>query len=158
MISRMPDELPVEVFTELGRVTWAAIKLEDYVGAVCSHIEPSNPRTDRRQISAKIKDAKKVLAGLVPSGARNDATAWLERAGRAIEQRNAVLHAVPVVRIGPRGRVTEELLLGEMPRKGRGYFERPLTVESLSQLRADLEEAAAGWQDMLLSLGNDVLP
>lgn len=45
-----------------------------------------------------------------------------------------------------------------MPRKGRGYFEQPLTVESLSQLRADLEEAAAGWQDMLLSLGNDVLP
>jgi hypothetical protein len=158
MICRMPDELPVEVFTELGRVTWAAIKLEDYVGGVCSHIDPSNPRTDRRQISAKIKDAKKVLASLVPFSARDDTIAWLDRAGRAIEQRNAVLHAVPVVRIGPQGRVTDELLLGEMPRKRRGYFERPLTVESLSQLRANLEDAATGWQDILLSLGTDVLP
>jgi hypothetical protein len=27
----MPDKLPVEVLTELGRVTWAVVRLEDYV-------------------------------------------------------------------------------------------------------------------------------
>jgi len=54
----MPDDLPVDVLTELGRVTWAAIKLEDYTEGLCSLIDPANPRTDKRQVSQKIKDAK----------------------------------------------------------------------------------------------------
>ena len=40
-IRAMPDELPVDVFTELGRVTWAAIKLEDYVR---EHVLAHRPR------------------------------------------------------------------------------------------------------------------
>ena len=47
----MSTDLPVDVLTELGRVTWAAIKLEDYTEGLCSLIEPTNPRTDRRQVS-----------------------------------------------------------------------------------------------------------
>lgn len=34
-IPAMPDELSVDVFTELRRVTSAAIKLEDYVEGLC---------------------------------------------------------------------------------------------------------------------------
>jgi hypothetical protein len=151
-IPSMADELPVDVLTELGRVTWAAIKLEDYAEGVCSHVDPSNPRTDKRQIGQKIKDAKKVLAGRAPCAARDQAVAWLDRAREAIERRNAALHATPVVRIG-QGRPDEwPLLLGEMPRKDRPYFERPLTVESLSELRSVLEAAADGWQDVVLDL------
>ncbi|MBV9095194.1 MAG: hypothetical protein JO132_15170 [Streptosporangiaceae bacterium] len=60
----MPDELPVDVFTELGRVTWAAIKLEDYVEDLCSHIDPVNPWTDKRQVSAKIRDGPGCQAAL----------------------------------------------------------------------------------------------
>jgi hypothetical protein len=37
----MPEELPIEVFTELGRVTWAAIKLEDYTKSMCATINRS---------------------------------------------------------------------------------------------------------------------
>jgi hypothetical protein len=81
----------------------------------------------------------------------------LARADRAIKHRNTFLHPVPVVRIGPRG-LYGGAAPGGASSQRRGYSERPLTVESLSQLRADLEEAAAGWQDILLSLGNDVLP
>jgi hypothetical protein len=65
------DDLLVEVLTELGRVTWAAIKLEDYTESLCSTIDPANPRTDRRQVSTKIKDAKKVLNGWPTSAARD---------------------------------------------------------------------------------------
>jgi hypothetical protein len=72
-------------------VTWAAIKLEDYTEGLCSLIDPANPRTDKRQVSQKIKDARRVLDGWPSSTVRDDTMAWLERAGHAIEQRNAAL-------------------------------------------------------------------
>jgi hypothetical protein len=147
----MPDDLPVDVFTELGRVTWAAIRLEDYTEGVCSDIDPANPREDRRQVSQKIKDAKRVLRDWPASQTRDEATAWLERARLALERRNAALHATPLVWVQD-GHIDEQRqLLGEMPRAGRPYVERPLTVESLSELRSVLEEASAGWMDVALA-------
>src|SRR5262249_43753365 len=95
------DDLPIDVLTELGRVTWAAIKLEDYDENLCSFIDPANPRTDKRQVSQKIRDAQKVLTGRAASATRDEARTWLERARQAIEQRNAALHATPVVGLGP---------------------------------------------------------
>ena len=147
----MLDDLPIDVLTELGRVTWAAIKLEDYTEDVCSNIEPSNPREDRRQVGQKIKDAKKVLRGWPTAEVRDEAMAWLERARQALERRNAALHATPLVWFQA-GRIDEQRqLLGEMPRAGRPYVERPLTVESMSELRSVLEEASAGWMDVTLA-------
>jgi hypothetical protein len=151
----MPDELPVEVLTELGRVTWAAIKLEDYTEGICSAIDPANPRTDRRPVSQKIKEAKRALANWPVSKLRDDATAWLERASQAIEERNAALHATPVVWMG--GPDHGKLLLGEMPRANRLYNERPLTVESLSMLRSLLENASSGWADITVATGTEFL-
>src|SRR5262249_5998176 len=115
------DELPIEVLTELGRVTWAAIKLEDYAESMCSFIEPANPRTDRRQVGQKIKDAQKVLTSKAPSVTRDEAMAWLKRARQALDQRNAALHATPLVSLVRRGE-QQRFALGEMPRKGRTYF------------------------------------
>jgi hypothetical protein len=153
-ILAMPDELSVDVFTELGRVTWAAIKLEDYVEGLCSHIDPANPRTDKRQVSTKIRDAQRVLAAKTRSATRDEAAEWLEHARQAIERRNAAMHATPIVWIG-RKRAEDRLSLGEMPRKGRPYFERPLTVESLSELRSVLENAADGWRDLVIALDTE---
>jgi len=150
------DDLPIDVLTELGRVTWAAIKLEDYAESMCSFIEPANPRTDRRQVGQKIKDAQKVLASRTASATRDEAKAWLERARQAIEQRNAALHATPLVGLESRRRgEPRRFLLGEMPRKGRPYFERPLTVEALSELRSVLEAAADGWRDLVIAVGTE---
>jgi hypothetical protein len=150
----MPDDLlPVEVLTELGRVTWAAILLEDYIEGVCSPINPTNPRTDKRPISRKITDAKKVLTGWPVSKMRDDAIVWLEHASQAIEERNAAFHATPLVWVG--GGTTKEgqLFLGEMPRANRLYAERPLTVESLHALRIALENATSGWTDIAIAAG-----
>jgi hypothetical protein len=153
-IPAMPDELSVDVFTELGRVTWAAIKLEDYVEGLCSHIDPANPRTDRRQVSTKIRDAQRVLAARTRSATRDEAAEWLEHARQAIELRNAAMHATPIVWVG-RKHAEDRLGLGEMPCKGRPYFGRPLTVESLSELRSVLENAADGWRDLVIALDTD---
>jgi hypothetical protein len=147
----MLDDLPVDVLTELGRVTWAAIKLEDYTEGLCSFIEPTNPRTDKRQVSQKIKDAKRVLTGWPTSPVCDDAMVWLERAGNAIEQRNAALHATPLVLLGRPPSTEPRLFLGEMPRAGRAYNERPLTVESLRSLRSVLEDAFSGWADIAIA-------
>src|SRR5256885_14792 len=38
------DDLPDDVLTELGRVTWASIVLEDAVKWLCSSIAPHDPR------------------------------------------------------------------------------------------------------------------
>jgi hypothetical protein len=81
-IPALPDELSVDVFAELGRVIWAAIKLEDYVEGLCSHINPANPRTDKRQVSTKIRDAQRVLAARTRSAPRDEAAEWLEHAVR----------------------------------------------------------------------------
>jgi hypothetical protein len=150
---RMPAaELPADVLTELGRVTWAAINLENDAKMMCWFIQPSNPRTDRRQLSKKIKAAKKVLESWPPDRAlAGEATEWLERARLAIERRNAALHATPLVWIeagSPR-----QYFLGEMPRHQTPYTERPLTVESLAELRAVLDSAADGWRDLILAIG-----
>jgi hypothetical protein len=150
MICMPADELPVDVLTELGRVTWAAIKLEDYAEGICSDINPADPRTDTRQLSRKIRDAKKALAAWLDTELRAEATAWLERARLAMERRNAALHATPMVWI-KRGQ-RDQMLLGEMPHKGRPYTERPLTVESLAELRLVLEGAAAGWRELTLAV------
>ncbi len=150
------DDLPIDVLTELGRVTWAAIKLEDYVESICSFIDPANPRTDRRQVSQKIRAAQKVLADRAASATRDKSKAWLERARQALEQRNAALHATPVVWLEPRRHgEPQRFSLGEMPRKGRPYFERPLTVEALSGLRAVLEGAADGWRELAIAVGTE---
>jgi hypothetical protein len=151
----MPDDLPVDVLTELGRVTWAAIKLEDYTESLCAFIEPANPRTDKRQVGQKIKGAKKVLKSWPNSTVREDAMAWLERASRAIDRRNAALHATPVVQLGHPPASEQRLFLGEMPRSNRPYIERPLTVESLSALRSVLEVAASGWRDIVIAVGTE---
>jgi len=51
------DDLPTEVLTELGRMTWAAIRLNDYVEGVCAFVQPSDPRADRLHTGQKINDA-----------------------------------------------------------------------------------------------------
>jgi hypothetical protein len=45
--------------------------------------------------------------------------------------------------------------LGEMPRNGRPYFGRPLTVESLSELCSVSANAAHGWRDLVIALDTD---
>jgi hypothetical protein len=101
------DDLPIDVLTELGRVTWAAINLEDYTESMCAFIDPwdpkdlsdpkdpSDPRTDMGQVGQKIKDAQMILATKTASSTRDQTKVWLERARQAIERRNAASRVRP---------------------------------------------------------------
>jgi hypothetical protein len=147
------DHLPIDVLTELGRVAWTAIILEDCADGVCAFIKPANPRTDPRQIGPKVRDALKVLADWPASQVRDDAATWLRRAAEAIDKRNALLHAIPLV--GPGGGQAQQFFLGERPRKDRPYFERTMTVEALSELHVALGEAVEGWMEVTLAVGDE---
>jgi hypothetical protein len=150
------DELSESVFTELGRVTWAVIKLEDYLQNVSWLITPSDPSTDRRPISEKIKASLVVLDTWGPSVVRDHAQDWLRQGLKAIGERNAALHGTPLTWVGPDFRdAPPRMLLGVMPRGGRPYSERPLTASSLAELRTVLVDAAAGWRDLVIEIGEE---
>jgi hypothetical protein len=143
------DELPDDVLIELGRFTWAAIFLEDYANGVCSFIHYSNPREDRRSISQKINDARRDLRSWKQDSDIEVIDAWLGGAARALDRRNALLHSVPVVRMDSHGRPVGQAL-GEMPRSGKAYFERHVTVEAVREVSDELRAARQGWREALL--------
>lgn len=149
----LDDDLPHGVFTELGRVTWAAILLEDYAEGLCSIIQPANPRTDGRPVGQKIREAHRVLADWPASSQTRSATdAWLERARAAIERRNAAMHATPVV-LSRRGHPDHgQQYIDEMPRGDRPYRQLPLMIEALSELRSVLTDARSGWRDLAVAV------
>jgi len=141
-------ELPEAVLTELGRLTWSAIHLDDLTDALCRQVEhKERPREDRRPIGRKIDDALKALG--LWEGDESEAgqiRAWLLRAQRALEKRNAVLHSVPLIVFDERSRRIGHAL-GEMPRGERPYYERWLGASELREVREELDGALEGWTD-----------
>jgi len=142
------------VLLELGRVTWAAVHLEAFTDRMCSLIGPANPRSDRRTIGRKIDDAQKVLTSWPATPARDAASTWLARARDAVYRRNATLHAVPMTWFlegeAPRP------ILGEMPYRDRPYVERPITTESLVELRNLLAEPLKDWLPVLAGVRREM--
>lgn len=142
------DEPPDSALLRLGRVTWRALLLEDFAAALCASLEPTDPRTERRPISRRITAAETRLQTSGDFEGRKAALEWLERARAAIERRNAVFHAVPVVAAAD---LTGHLL-AEMPRAGRGYALRDLEGDYLDELAGTLESALSGWREVMLSV------
>ncbi len=122
--------------------------LEDYAESMCDVVEPTDPRTERRQITSRITDALRLLRTWPVSEARDRGVAWLENARSAIDRRNAILHAVPLVDV----RDPTVQYLGQMPRKGAGYMEHPLTPEHLASLTGVLQGARRNWRDVYSGL------
>lgn len=89
-----PDDA---VLLELGRMTWAAINLEDVVSSARQAIGPTPDGLARAPASEWIKDALKVLNTWPESGVRATACEWFRTAHEALEERNSVLHSVPVM-------------------------------------------------------------
>jgi hypothetical protein len=88
----------------------------------CARIStPRTPRTDKRQVSTKIRDAQRVLAARTRSATRDEAAEWLEQVRQAIERLNTAMNASRIVWVG-RKHAEDRLGPGEMPRKGRPLF------------------------------------
>lgn len=137
-----PDEA---VLLELGRLTWAAINLEDVVPSVRYAIGPvpdslekrwepegSPVRLIRAPISKWITDAEEVLSGWPQSAIRDTALQWFGATREALIDRNNVLHSVPVT--GP--------ALEDLPTTRKGEFSRiRLIEEDLRRVRQKLTDA-----------------
>jgi hypothetical protein len=142
-----------DVLIELGRLTIAAVCLEDAVYGVCRSIRPRHGPSDDWPISSRINEASEDLESCPPSTARAGALAWLAAARDALERRNAVMHAVPVVVMSIPGTTplmdAPEQWLSHVPRKKDApVVHIRLTVEGLQPLRLDLERARTGWIDI----------
>jgi hypothetical protein len=141
--------LPDDVLIELGSVTWAAIVLEDLVDAVCQTVHPTNPRNDRRPIGQKVKDARADLRSWTTGTHVDRIDDWLAAATAALERRNALFHAVPLVVFDGNDRKVGKAV-GEMPRAGSKYVERHMTVGNLRIVASALETAQTAWRDIIL--------
>jgi hypothetical protein len=149
------DSPPDDVLVELGKLTWAAINLEDAVYTVCQRIEPVD---DYRSvpIGKQISQAREALRAQPDEALRAKADAWLESASRALADRNAILHAVPVTVMPLAPSITPgdlDPLLAHLPRdKAREPVHTPLTVSGLRAVWWHLEAARAGWVELAVEL------
>lgn len=152
----VPDEPDDAVLLELGRMTWAAINLEDVIPTMRRAIGPEPKGLARTPASEWIKDALKCLAGWRESEAREAAIRWLNAALRALKERNRVLHSVPVTVYTrhPDGRFTEHgQALDHLPRGAADSFSRmPMAAEALRRVRQELADARQGWLEILQAL------
>jgi hypothetical protein len=151
----IPDAPSNDVLLELGRLTWAAINLEDVVYTVCDCVKPSFDPPGAQPIGSAIARARKDLRDTGDAALRLRADSWLAAAGEALEARNTVLHSMPVpfgVRLGPG--------TGDVPPNGLMHFRRGhdeatatmLTVDDLGRIRRKLELAFGGGRSLAREL------
>lgn len=150
-----PDEAAL---LELGRMTWAAISLEDVVYGMGDALGLDTAERTRMPVSACIRRVLQVLDGWPESEIREDARKWFIAARQALEARNSVLHAVPGVwvTIGGDHAVTQHgPVLEDLGSTGRPYQRRWMAEGGLRPVRLQLEQARAGWVEIFLALAEE---
>lgn len=153
--STEPDDA---VLLELGRLTWAAINLEDIVPQMRRALGPEPDRLARAPAADWIKDALKVLSGWPESAIREIACRWFNAAQEALEQRNSVLHSVPGIWVTIKdGAVTTHgPVLEHLPkRKGGSYRRISLAEDELRLVRQKLADAREGWVEVFFALDGE---
>jgi hypothetical protein len=150
-----PEEPDEAVLLELGRLTWAAINLEDVIPMVRRAIGPEPKRLERAQVSDWVNDALKTLSGWPASEIRDTASRWFGAVREALERRNSVLHSVPVtlfIRTEDGGFTAQGQALDHLPR-GNGDFSRiRLAEEDLRAVRQKLADARQDWVEICAAL------
>ena len=145
-----PDD---DVMLELGRMTWAAMALEEAVYGVCRVVKPRHGPYDDHPIGARIDEAVMDLDAYDDAALQERTRQWLLAAKAALEARNSVLHSTHVVFWPLPGTTpvpeTTGAFLAHFPRKDkRAQVQTPLTVEGLSPLRRRLQAAHQHWVEV----------
>jgi hypothetical protein len=152
----MPEEPSDAVLLELGRLTWAAINLEDVIPSMRRAMGRPPARLDRAPISEWVSNALGVLAGWPESEARQRGTRWFTTAQQALEERNHVLHSVPVIEYtrADDGTLTAgRQALDYIPRRAGVPFSRiALSEGELRAVRQRLAGAREGWIEVYTAL------
>jgi hypothetical protein len=142
------DEPDDAVLLELGRLTWAAINLEDVIPTVRRAIGPAPKRLASEPVSVWIKDALDALGHWPESEVRETACRWFTAARQALQERNSVLHSVPValfIRNDDGGLTMHGQALDHIPaRKGKPVRRILLAEDQLRVVRQKLTEAREG--------------
>ena len=128
---------------ELGRLTWAAILLEDYTRAVCRDV---CAQRDKDSTGDQVKKARSALHAVTDKELRQHTDAWLQRALDALNARHSVLHATALVFVPWAGTVPVEGVprhyLADYGRPGqRPAQQHVVAVEALRELTSRLTGA-----------------
>jgi hypothetical protein len=137
------------VLLELGRLTWAAMALEEVVYTVCRVVKPRHGPYDDHPIGARVAEGLRDLHDLDPP-LQGTVRAWLVEAKDSLAARNSVLHSTHVVFEPLPGTTpipaTTGAFLAHFPRCGNGtQVQTPLTVAGLAPLCRRLEAARQDW-------------
>lgn len=147
-LGSLDDDLISEsVFAELGRLTYAAIKLEDVTRAAVRWIDPA---LDNLSVRRLIERAQQILATWPQSEDRDFCDQWLENSSNALLRRNEVIHSTPAIYvelIDAEGGMNEVgPILEHNPRfRDQSAGRTWLTVDDLAPVTAQLRTARAGW-------------
>jgi hypothetical protein len=147
-----PDEATL---LELGRLTWAAIVLEDVVYGVCRAINNRYGPFDEPPIGTRVGEALLDLRSMLAGPHTLRATDWLTEAKSALEERNAVVHAVPVTTFPLPGTtpipdVPTDWLTHFPRRNKRPIVHTAMIAQGLAPTTRRLETALAGWTEIVM--------
>jgi hypothetical protein len=143
-----------DVLRELGRIVWEAITLEDRVYQVAGHVflDP-----DDDPVGTCITKTIKKLGRLGQHPDLDMAIAWLEEARLALDDRNAVMHGIPMRSferspggtLTPNGASAIEYLGRRHRTVGRVI---PLEVDGMQQISSRLANVNARWQTVTIGV------
>ena len=152
------DQTCPDVLTELGRLTLAAVYLEDYARALIWRLVPkAMGALDTAPIGTRIDDAVRVASELDDVILAAQITAWLTEVKAALGQRNTILHSTPVTYITEPGVTVVEGTTGEFlhhfpNNPKRIQVQTALTVNGLRPISDRLIRVRGNWRDLTLRL------
>lgn len=144
-------ELDEEQALALGRMTWAAVKLEGVIERVCG--EALQHDVSGRSVSEYVKEVRGNFSLSPTTIGRKQALEWLTKAIAAIDRRNTVLHVTTELRFAS----DEEMSAGAgtlslvNQRKRRVTRTEP-TAGNFYRIRDAIEKAYAGWHSAEVGL------
>jgi hypothetical protein len=142
-----PDDA---AFIELGRLIWSAISLEDVIYHMGDAVGLDSAELKRGTISACIKNVVSVLSSWPESDIREQAASWFRAAQDALNDRNSIVHSVPVTSVT----ISDHTVSSQGPgleylgRTKDSYRRFSLTEAGLRPLHRKLEDARAGWVEI----------
>jgi hypothetical protein len=149
------DVLSADVLLELGRLTFAVLRLEDTAQFMAGVLDDRARREpDKRPIGTKITEALEHLASSASTPGLELANAWLEGAQSALTLRNQTLHAGVMFWAPLPGTpsTSPPMLIYTDRDTGETVSTTDLTVEALCEVTSEIDGAERGWREVTATL------
>lgn len=152
------DQTHQDVLTELGRLTLAAVYLEDYARALIWRLVPNEMgAVDTAPIGNRIDAAVRAANKLNDATLAAEIKTWLSEVKAALGQRNTILHSTPVTYMPLPGVSAVEGTTGEFLHHfpsdpNRAQVQTALTVTGLRPISVRLIRVRGSWRDLTVRL------